>query len=104
MKDVLTGRDLMTAAAAAQFYDFAGRCMDWAKTTGSLQERATYTQMGLQWLAAGAKLQTSLQLKTLANKETTELKAQTALSVDSRLTASDRQFGSIANSNREPDQ
>jgi hypothetical protein len=37
--------------------------MDWAKTTRSLQERVVYVQMGLQWLAAGARLQTFLQIK-----------------------------------------
>ena len=52
--------ELLAASAIAQFYTFAGRCMDWAKTTRSLQERALYVQMGLQWLAAGARLQTFL--------------------------------------------
>jgi hypothetical protein len=37
--------------------------MDWATTTRSIQERAVYVQMALQWLAAGARLQTLLQLK-----------------------------------------
>jgi hypothetical protein len=51
-------------AAVAQFYAFASQCIDWAKTTKSLQARAVYVQMGLQWLAAGARLQTFLQLKS----------------------------------------
>jgi hypothetical protein len=40
--------------------------MDWANTTRSLQERALYTQMGLQWLAAGARLHTVAELKNSA--------------------------------------
>ena len=54
---------LLAASAIAQFYTFASRCMDWANATHSLQERALYVQMGLQWLAAGARLQTFAQLK-----------------------------------------
>jgi hypothetical protein len=53
--------DILAAAAIAQFYNFAGRCLDWANTTRSLQERALYRQMALQWLAAGARLQTFAQ-------------------------------------------
>jgi hypothetical protein len=37
--------------------------MDWAQTTRSLKERSVYTQMAMQWLAAGARLQTFAQLK-----------------------------------------
>ncbi len=55
--------DILSAAAIAQFYNFAGRCMDWANTTRSLQERAVYKQMALQWLAAAARLQTFAQFK-----------------------------------------
>ena len=55
--------ELVAASAIAQFYTFAGRCMDWARTTRSLQERAVYVQLGLQWLAAGARLQTLLQFR-----------------------------------------
>ncbi len=58
-----TRGELLAASEIAQFYTFASRCMDWANTTRSLQERAVYVQMGLQWLAAGARLQTFLQLK-----------------------------------------
>ena len=58
-ENALRRGDILAATAIAQFYNFAGRCMDWAKTTRSLQERAVYVQMGLQWLAAGARLQTS---------------------------------------------
>lgn len=61
-ENAVTGRELVTASTALQFYDFAGRCMDWARTTPSLQERALYTQLGMQWLAAGARLQTLLHL------------------------------------------
>ena len=63
-ENALTRGDILAATAIAQFYDFASRCMDWAKTTRSLQERAVYAQMGLQWLAAGARLQTFLQFKS----------------------------------------
>jgi hypothetical protein len=62
-QNALTGSELLAASAISQFYTFASRCMDWANTTRSLQERACYVQMGLQWLAAGARLQTFLQLK-----------------------------------------
>ena len=55
--------ELLAASAITQFYTFASRCMEWANTTRSLQERAVYVQMGLQWLAAGARLHTSLGLK-----------------------------------------
>ena len=68
-ENAATGRDLVIASTAAQFYDFAGRCMDWARTTRSLQERALYAQLSLQWLAAGARLQTVLRLKCLKNGE-----------------------------------
>ena len=41
-----TRGELLAASAIAQFYTFASRCMDWAKTTRSLEERAVYVQMG----------------------------------------------------------
>jgi hypothetical protein len=62
-QDVPRTSDRLRTVAIAQFYGFAERCIDWAKTTRSLQERAVYVQMALQWLAAGARLQTFLQLK-----------------------------------------
>jgi hypothetical protein len=96
----VTGRDLIVAASAA-FYDFAGRCMDWAKTTRSLQERAIYTLMGVQWLAAGAQLQTFLQVKALKNKETKEAITQEALPLDTSATHHDR-LGSITDISRDP--
>jgi hypothetical protein len=58
-----TQGERLGGAAVAQFYAFAERCIDWAKTTRSVQEGAVYVQMGLQWLAAGARLQTFLQFK-----------------------------------------
>ena len=60
--------ELLAASAIAQFYTFASRCMDWANTTRSLQERAMYVQMALQWLAAGARLQTLARLKNGASQ------------------------------------
>ena len=63
-ENALTRGDIVAATAIAQFYNFASRCMNWSKTTRSLQERALYVQMGLQWLAAGARLQTFLQFKS----------------------------------------
>ena len=63
-ENALTRGDIVAATAIAQFYNFASRCMNWAKTPRSLQERALYVQMGLQWLAAGARLQTFLQFKS----------------------------------------
>lgn len=62
-ENTLPRGELLAASAVAQFYTFARRCMDWANTTRSLQERAVYSQMALQWLAAGARLQTFAQLK-----------------------------------------
>lgn len=64
-------RELLAASATAQFYTFANRCMDWAKATRSLQERALYVQMGLQWLAAGARLQTFLNFKNSQGMQST---------------------------------
>ncbi|HTV26407.1 MAG TPA: hypothetical protein VMF32_01350 [Xanthobacteraceae bacterium] len=60
-----TQGECLGMAAITQFYAFAERCLDWAKTTRSVQERAVYLQMGLQWLAAGARLQTFLQFKNV---------------------------------------
>ncbi len=60
-ENALTRGDILAATEIAQFYNYANRCLDWAKTTRSLQERAVYVQMGLQWLAAGARLQIFLQ-------------------------------------------
>ena len=62
-ENALPRGELLAASAIAQFYTLASRCMDWANTTRSLQERAVYTKMGLQWLAAGARLQTFAQLQ-----------------------------------------
>jgi hypothetical protein len=62
-ENALPRGELLAASAVAQFYTFARRCMDWANTTRSLQERAIYSQMALQWLADGARLQTLAQLK-----------------------------------------
>ncbi len=61
--------DIVAAAAITQFYNFAGRCIDWANTTRSLQERAIYRQMALQWLALGARLQTFAQFKNASGSE-----------------------------------
>jgi hypothetical protein len=55
--------ECLGTAAIAQFYAFAEGCIDWARTTRSMQERAVYLQMGLQWLAAAARLQTFLRFK-----------------------------------------
>jgi len=68
--------ELLAASAIAQFYTFADRCMDWAKTTRSFQERALYVQMGLQWLAAGASLQTFLQLQNRHNTPTASFSSE----------------------------
>jgi hypothetical protein len=77
-ENALTRGELFAASAIAQFYTFAGRCMDWAKTTRSLQERAIYTQMGLQWLAAGARLHTLVQLKNSGASQREPLKEASA--------------------------
>ncbi len=45
--------DILAAAAIAQFYTFADRCMDWANTTRSFQERALYRQMALMACCRG---------------------------------------------------
>jgi hypothetical protein len=61
-ENALTRGELLAASAIAQFYTLASRCMVWANTTRSLQQRAVYVQMALQWLAAGARLQTFAKL------------------------------------------
>jgi hypothetical protein len=62
-ENALSRGEFLAASAIAQFYTFASRCMDWAKTSRSLQERMIYAQMALQWLAAAARLQTLAQFK-----------------------------------------
>jgi hypothetical protein len=62
-ENALTRGEPLASSAIAQFYTFASRCMDWANTTRSLQERAIYMQMALQWLAVGARLQTFAQFE-----------------------------------------
>jgi hypothetical protein len=90
----LTRGELLAASAITRFYTFASRCMDWAKTTRSLQERAVYVQMALQWLAAGARLQTLLQFKSpqeASLKPATEIDAQKADTLDIELAGHHRQ-------------
>ena len=90
--------ELLAASAITQFYTFASRCMEWANTIRSLQERAVYVQMGLQWLAAGARLQTFLRLKnshvarSASHKEGT---THQALSFDGEHGAHHRQLGGL---------
>ena len=43
---------------AAAFYAFAEQCIQWAKDAPSPQERDVYVRMAIQWLDAGARLQT----------------------------------------------
>jgi hypothetical protein len=89
--------DIVAATAIAHFYNFASRCMDWAKTTRSLQERAVYVQMGLQWLAAGARLQTFLQFmssQAVSLKTATAKSALKAAALDIELAAHHRQIQS----------
>ena len=86
--------ELLAASAITQFYTFASRCMEWANTTRSLQERAVY----VQWLAAGARLQTFLRLKnshvarSASHKEGT---THQALSLDGEHGAHHRQLGGL---------
>jgi hypothetical protein len=94
-ENALTRGDIVAATAIAQFYNFANRCMDWAKTTRSLQERAVYVQMGLQWLAAGASLQTFLQCKSSRDvtlKAATDKSALKAAALDIKLAADQRRI------------
>jgi hypothetical protein len=72
--NALAPGEFLAASTIAQFYTFASRCMDWAKTTRSLQERAVYVQMGLQWLAMAARLQTFLQFKNSEDARTASAK------------------------------
>ena len=65
-----TRDELLAASAITQFYIFASRCMDWASTTRSLQERAVYVQMGLRWLAA-LRLKNSHVARSASDKEGT---------------------------------
>ena len=97
-ENALTRDELLAASAITQFYAFASRCMEWANTTRSLQERAVYVQMGLQWLAAGARPQTFLRLKnshvarSASHKEGT---THQALSLDGEHGAHHRQLGGL---------
>jgi hypothetical protein len=96
-ENALTPGDIVAATAIAQFYNFASRCMDWAKTTRSLQERAVYAQMGLQWLAAGARLQTFLQFESsqdVSRKAATDKTALKAAAFDIELAGHQRQIQS----------
>ena len=61
-QNTTTRGELLATSAIVQFYTFAGRCMDWAKTTRSVQERALYAQMALKYLAGAARMHTILQL------------------------------------------
>jgi hypothetical protein len=96
--------EFLAASAITQFYTFASRCMEWANTTRSLQERAVYVQMGLQWLAVGARLQTFLRLKnsqvthSASDKEGT---ARQALSLDGEHGAHHRQLGDLHDATHE---
>jgi hypothetical protein len=97
-ENALTRDELLAASAITQFYAFASRCMEWANTTRSLQERGVYVQMGLQWLAAGARLQTFLRLKnsqvarSASDREGT---THQALSPDGEHGAHHRQLGGL---------
>jgi hypothetical protein len=54
--------EIASAEAVSRFYASAAECMEWAKASPCYQQRALYVQMALKWLAAGARLQTFLQL------------------------------------------
>ncbi len=56
--------ELTAASTIVRFYTFADRCMDWAKTTRSIQQRILYGQMALKYLAAAARLHMVLQLRS----------------------------------------
>jgi hypothetical protein len=60
-QNTATRGELLAASGIIRFYTFAGRCLDWAKTARSVQERALYAQMALKYLAAAARLHTILQ-------------------------------------------
>jgi len=46
---------------AAAFYAFAEQCIQWAKDARSPQERDVYVRLAIQWLDAGARLQTCFE-------------------------------------------
>ena len=48
--------ELLAASTIVRFYTFADRCMDWAKTTRSIQERTLYGQMALKYLGRRSKI------------------------------------------------
>ena len=48
----------LPVSAASTFYSFAEQCIQWAENARSIQERAVYMRMAMQWLDAGARLQT----------------------------------------------
>ena len=54
-QNTATRGELLAASGVFRFYTFAGRCLDWAKTARSVQERALYAQMALKYLAAAAR-------------------------------------------------
>jgi hypothetical protein len=61
-QNAATRGELLAASGVFRFYAFAGRCLDWAKTARSVQERALYARMALKYLAAAARLHTILQM------------------------------------------
>jgi hypothetical protein len=51
----------LAVSAGSTFYGFAEQCIEWAKKSRSIQERAAYMSMAMQWLETGARFQTVMR-------------------------------------------
>jgi hypothetical protein len=58
----------LAVSAGSTLYGFAEQCVEWAKNARSIQERAVYMRMAMQWLDAGARLQTFQLTKCCKNQ------------------------------------
>lgn len=43
-------------SASRKYRDYAGECLDWARTAGSDEEREIFLQMAQTWLAAAVQV------------------------------------------------
>ena len=55
-------------SAGSTFYGFAEQCIKWAKNARSMQERAAYMSMAMQWLETGARFQTFMRTSSCKNE------------------------------------
>jgi hypothetical protein len=59
----------LAMSAGSTFYGFAEQCIKWAKNARSIQERAAYMSMAMQWLETGARFQTFMRTKICKNEK-----------------------------------